>query len=174
MRTQPGAELLQALQARGWMIAHSDSAEPLLPPDLQQRYPRLPAELTAFLETIDSCANAEETVWFLCREDYRLRDAERFRWNEFELMILEDADADAQERVRRFWDRHFPFLLCVHSDYDYLALSLDEKSFGAIVHGCGPVFEETTQVASSFTEFLTLFRKYATGDRDDYPLSYFV
>jgi hypothetical protein len=53
-------------------------------------------------------------------------------------------------------------------------VSLDEKSFGAIVHGCGPEFEETSPVAASFTEFLTLFKNFATGDRNEYPLSFFV
>src|SRR6185436_11197510 len=66
---QLGAELLAALQQKGWNTERSATTEPLLPPDVQARYPRLPAELTSFLSAIESCANAEENVWFLCRED---------------------------------------------------------------------------------------------------------
>jgi len=172
---QLGTDLLAALQERGWSVQRSAATEPLLPPPVRARYPRLPAELTTFLAAIESCANAEETVWFLCREDYRRPDGEAFRWNEFELMILEgEEDAAAQQQVRGFWDRHFPFMLAVHSDYDYLAVSLDERSYGQIVHGCGPAFEETSLVAPSFAEFLAVFRETAAGQRDDYPLSYFV
>ena len=171
---RPGAELLGVLQARGWKIQHSTSQEPLLPPDLQRRYPLVPPEVTGFLQTMESCTNAEETVWFLCREDYRRSDEQSFRWNEFELMCLETEDSEKQERVRGFWDMHLPFMLCVHSDYDYLAVSLHKESYGEIVHGCGPEFEETGSVAPSFAQFLTLFRTTAEGGRDDYPLSYFL
>ena len=166
---QLGADLLRALQARGWRTQYITSREPLLAPDVQQRYPRVPVELTGFLQTLESCTNAEENVWFLCREDCRRSDAQSFRWNEFELMCLEAADNSERERVRGFCDRHFPFMLCVHSDYDYLAVSRDEQSYGEIVHGFGPAFEETTSVARSFTEFLTMLRVTAEGRRDDGP-----
>jgi SMI1/KNR4 family protein SUKH-1 len=172
--SQVGVDLLSALQARGWSIQRSDSSESLLPAELRERYPRLPSELIEFLQAMDSCANADETAWFLCREDYRRADGETFRWNEFELMCLEDNDADAQKRIRSFWDLHFPIMLCVHSDYDYLAVSLDGPTYGQIVHGCGPDFEETTTVAGSFAEFLAMLKDSALGRRDDYPLSMFL
>ena len=172
---QRGAELLAALQEKGWSVRPNAATEPLLPPPVQARYPRLPDELTSFLAALEACVNAEETVWFLCREDYRRADADAFRWNEFELMTLEgEEDVALQQQVRGFWDRHFPFMLAVHSDYDYLAVSLDEQSYGAIVHGCGPSFDETSLVAPSFAAFLPLLRETATGQRDEYPLSYFV
>jgi hypothetical protein len=123
---QLGADLLAVLQQKGWNTQRSTATEPLLPPDVQARYPRLPAELTGFLSAIESCVNAEETVWFLSREDYRRTDGDAFRWNEFELMTLEgEEDVALRQEVRGFWDRHFPFMLAVHSDYDYLAVSLD-------------------------------------------------
>src|SRR5690242_3674984 len=172
--TQIGAGLLRLLQARGWSIQRSSSQEPLLPLQLQQRYPQLPVELTGFLQSLESCVNADENVWFLCREDYRRTDEQGFRWNEFELMSLEMNDGTEQERVRRFWNLHFPFMLCVHSDYDYLAVSLDPQSYGQIVHGCGPDFEEIALVAPSFTQFVTMLEATAAGRRDDYPLSLFL
>ena len=172
--SQLGADLLNALDTRGWSIQRSDSSEFLLPPDLRERYPQLPAEVIEFLQAMESCVNADETVWFLCREDYRRTDDQSFRWNEFELICLENDDANARERIRRFWDLHFPIMLCVHSDYDYLAVSLETQTYGQIVHGCGPEFEETTVVAGTFTEFLTMFTETALGHRDDYPLSMFL
>jgi hypothetical protein len=57
-----GDELLAVLEQRGWHIQKSDGNEPLLPPDVEARYPRLPVALTAFLERLESCTNADETV----------------------------------------------------------------------------------------------------------------
>ncbi len=170
---QLGADLIAALEARGWTFRRATSREPLLPPEVNRRYPRVPAELVAFLEGLDSGVNADETVWFLCREDFRRTDDQAFRWDEFERMVLEHASPEVQQRTRQFWDRHLPFMLCVHSDYDYLAVDLDARAYGAIVHGCGPEFEETSPVAASFEQFLKIFKDAVAASRDDYPLGFF-
>jgi len=52
--------------------------------------------------------------------------------------------------------------------------ALDERSYGQVVHGCGPEFEETSVVAPSFAQFLTLLREEAVGGGAIYPLSYFI
>lgn len=174
MDTQLGADLLAALERKGWTVRRAAASSPLLPPALQQRYPRVPAEIAGFLEALESCVNAEETIWFLCPGDY-LAGPEAFRWNEFELMGLEAADDPAErEKIRRFWDQHLPIMLAVHSDYDYIAVSLAEKTCGRIVHGRGDDFEDPSPVAASFAEFLGLLRDEATGVTDRYPLSCFV
>jgi hypothetical protein len=170
---QVGDELLKALKDKGWNVQTSQSREPLLPPDLQRRYPKLPAELTEFLEQIATCENDSGDIWFLCPDDFRRTGSDAFRWNEMELMMLETGDAEQQARTREFWNRHLPFMLATHSDYDYLAVSLDERSYGAIVHGSDEL-EEPSLVAPSFAEFLTLLRDTATGRLDDYPLTSFV
>jgi hypothetical protein len=171
-----GEDLLLVLQDRGWRIERSASREPLLPVEVARRYPRLPVELTRFLERIESCVNVDENVWFLCRADYRRTDEQGFRWDEFERMSLEAASGDLewQAQVRSFWNRHFPFMMAVHSDYDYLAVNLEERSYGAVVHGSGPEFEETSIVAASFAQFTTLLRETAAGHSDEYPLSSFL
>ena len=143
---QLGADVLKELEARGWKIERSTSREPLLPAEISRRYPRIPGELIGFLEM-----------------------------NEFELMSLDqDDDVEWKTQVRGFWDRHFPFMLAVHSDYDYLAVSLDGRSYGEVVHGCGDDFLQPSAIAPSFAEFLTLFREFVASRRDDYPLGVFV
>jgi hypothetical protein len=167
-------DLLAALEKKGWTIRRSAAPEPLLPPPLRERYPRLPADLTGFLEALESCVSAEETVWFLCPGDYRV-GPEAFRWNEYELMSLETTDDPGEQKeIRRFWDLHLPFMLAVHSDYDYMAVSLAEETYGQIVHGCGDDFEAPSPVAASFAEFLSLLKEEAAGATDGYPLSYFL
>src|SRR5207248_10143965 len=83
------ADLPAALEKKGWTIRRSAAAEPLLPPPLRARYPRLPADLTSFLEALESGENGKENIWFLCPGDCRTDPApEAFRWNEYELMGL--------------------------------------------------------------------------------------
>lgn len=79
-----------------------------------------------------------------------------------------------QAQIRGFWDRHFPFMPAVHSDYDYLAVSLEGQSYGEIMHGFAPEFEAASMVAPSFKEFLALFKLAAAEEREDYPLSLFL
>ncbi len=171
-----GEELLIVLQERGWGIERSASGEPLLPPPVLRRYPRLPLELTRFLEGLEACVNRDQNAWFLCREDYRRTDEQSYRWNENELMSLDAAGGDPvwQAQIRGFWDRHFPFMMAVHSDYDYLAVSLEDQSYGGIVHGFCPESEEASMVAPSFTEFLALFKLAASEEKGAYPLSLFL
>lgn len=168
-----GENLLEILDMRGWIIGRSVTDAPLLPPPLVHRYPRLPEDLISFLGSIETCTNAAEDIWFLTRADYQRTDDSAFRWNEFELMSLE-GDGGAAAQIRQFWDLHFPFMLAVHSDYDYLAVCLDPPVYGQVVHGCGPSFEETSLVADSFAQFMSLFAREAAGDQPAYPLSCFV
>lgn len=171
---QLGADLLKVLRDKGWDVQLSDSREPLFPADVRRRYPRVPVELTDFLERIETCVNADENIWFLCRSDFRRTDAQSFRWNEFELMSLETDNIEWQAQARKFWDLHLPFMLATHSDYAYLAVRLDERSYGEVVHGYGLELEEPSVVAPSFAQFLTLFSETVVGHRADYPLIDFV
>jgi hypothetical protein len=171
-----GEDLLRALEGLGWQVRRSASPEPLLPASIQQRYSCLPKELTQFLSGLDLCTNKEQTVWFMTREDYAETDPAKFEWDFCESLSLESAesDAEAQVKIRSFWDRHFPFMLAVHSDYDYLAISLAERSYGEIVHGSELYFESPTTVAPSFLEFLIIFKGVAEGKEDEGLLSFFL
>jgi hypothetical protein len=65
-------------------------------------------------------------------------------------------------------------MLAVRSDYDYLAIDLNERSYGRVVHGCGDDFEAPSPLAASFEEFVTVFKEAADNRRDEYPLGYFL
>lgn len=103
-------------------------------------------------------------------------DSSAIRWNEYEHMTLETynegermgfkkyaEDPAYREGTKAFWDSHFPFMLAVHSDYDYLAVRLTPKGFGSVVHGHSPSWEEPQPVADSFGAFLQAF-VIAAGD----------
>lgn len=111
----------------------------------------------------------------MTHNDYDQNRDGHFRWNEHELMCLDAAGGDNEEmdRIRAFWDRHFPFMFAVHSDYDYLAVDLNPEVYGQIVHGYMPEPEQTSLVARSFSEFVLTFME-AFRNNPKYPLSLFI
>lgn len=148
------AEMIAGLRQRGWTIEASGT-DLLLPADLSARYSRLPELLVTFLSGLSLCANHDQTIWFLCPPDYHGRADSAFRWNEFEQLSLTAAEGDsrATEKIRAFWDHHFPFMLSVRSGYEFFAVCTSSEHFGAVVQGGEPEFEEVSTVAGSFSEF---------------------
>lgn len=167
--------LLATLLRCDWNVVRRKLHEDLLPLELQKRYSRLPTEIECFLAELELCHNSNNTVWFLTRDNYYPTSAGRFRWNEHELMSFDAADGNKEERIRirAFWDRHFPFMFAVHSDYDYLAVDLSPETYGHIVHGYMPEPEQISLVAHSFAEFVELFVRALCG-KAEYPLSCFI
>jgi hypothetical protein len=165
--------LLEALGRRGWTVRHAARPRELLSPAISGRYVGLPNEVRTFLSAIDACCSPDQTAWFLTADDYARTNGPALRWNEIEMMGLEaaDGDPDWQREVTAFWDRHFPVMLAVHSDYDYLAVSLDS---GAVVHGHAPEWAETSPVAGSFPEFLRALEAEAAAMQAKYPLALFL
>jgi len=145
----------------------------LLPAPVAARYPALPTEVVAFLAAIELCGSADQTVWLFTAEDYARTDESGFGWNECELMALNAAVGDPswQAEIAAFWNDHFPFMLAVHSDYDYLAVRVSD---GAVVHGCAPESESPTQVTSSFGQFIEQFQSQAMAATAQWPFSLFM
>ena len=139
----------------GWNVITENNGIEKLPKTITDRY-NIPKEYKTFLENIKICTNAEENIWFFCIADY-LRDEENaFKWNEFELISLEAANADNDqkwiEEIKEFWDKHFPIIFNVKGEYEYYAINTKTKE---IVNGYEPMFEESGEVvANNFEELL--------------------
>src|SRR5690349_1461325 len=144
--------LLDSLRRVGWTVRMAEPPHALLPADVAARYAGMPEEAPSFLAMLDACYSGDETTWFLTANEYALAKEGGLRWNECELMAMSAAAGDAtwQSEIRAFWDRHFPFMLAVHSDYDYLAVRVDD---GAVVHGYAPEWESPAVITHSFSEF---------------------
>lgn len=165
---EAGSELLDVLASSGWKVKRRTKRVPLLPPNVLRRYSNVPAEVVAFLEDLEECTDPSDQIWAFTAEQYRCVEGPGFRWNECELMSLNAADADKdprwRSRIEAFWDVHFPFMVAVHSDYDYLAIRLDPGGYGQVMHGYAPEFEEADKVADTFGEFLRMYaRAIRTG-----------
>ncbi|WP_157000489.1 hypothetical protein [Leucobacter komagatae] len=110
-----------------------------------------PESVIRWVSSFSLLSNADDTVWFLAREDYSPKPDSAFKWNELEQLSLQAASTDDETAaVSSFWKRHFPILLSVRHGYEYLAVRED----GAVVHGAEPEFEEASVVFSHFDELL--------------------
>jgi hypothetical protein len=165
---------LGRLRLLGWQVKQQPVVE--LPAPILARYPALPAEASQFAGSLVVCHNANQTAWFLTPEDYaRTPGGKGFAWNEFERMALESAETpEEQRRVELFWDAHFPLMLAVHSDYDYLAVRVSGEAVGSIVHGFAPYWEEPTPVAPDFLTFLETFSEAAQAAEPLWPYKLFL
>jgi hypothetical protein len=147
--------LIQVLAENGWKVKTMDTAF-LLPSNLTDRYPELPAEIVKILSGIDDCISLDDKSWLLCLPDYQGNRDTEFLWNEFECRSLEAAkgDKDWEMEIVDIWNNHFPVSISVRDGYEYAAISLAPISYGKIVAGREPEYEETTFVAANFRGFV--------------------
>lgn len=175
MTEQSLQEYLEALTSKGWRVElWAGATPPALDSSFTQRYPRIPAEYLEFLQRVKRCVNAEETVWFLCLDDYNNTSDSGWAWNEMEKIDLEGAeDEKTKAEIVEFWNRHMPFMISVGGEYAYLAFRVSEEQFGAVVEGW-EVLTETRDRAASFEEFIRLHSAAVKGDVGDTMLFDFV
>ena len=107
--------------------------------------------LAAWGASFGELSSADQTVWFLSREDYNV-SGEPFAWDEFRRISIEAAVSEPERHeIAAFWREHVPILLGVAGDYWYLAV----RSDGVVVSGREPEFEATDQIAPDFRVLLT-------------------
>jgi hypothetical protein len=159
-----------AARGRGWRVKLRETSKSLdLPADLRARFASAPPEYLPFLQAVAEAHDASESVWFWCEADLRRDDPSGFRWNDVETMSLEGVTDDVERRaIVSFWDRHFPIMMAVHRDYDFLALSLSGSDAGSIVHGFAPEWEPE-RVAASFDDWLALLTGALRGSEPTEP-----
>ena len=145
------------LEKDGWKVVRQGASPAGLPAHLTHRYHDLPAEWAGFAGRIRVCANADETTWFLCANDFEEQSGDAFRWDELERIslqaALDDKDAAWQSAIESFWNDHLPICLSVADGYGYYAIRMSD---GAVVQGSEPEFEETAEAAPSFAQFLEM------------------
>jgi len=103
-----------------WMVRrHRDEAG--IPAAISSRYRNVPEEYLCFLRKAAFLGTSDETEWFNCASDFEGTSKLAFRWDEFERISLQAADADDvwQSTIRQFWDRNLPVFMSVKNDYAY-------------------------------------------------------
>ena len=174
MTDQSLQEYLDLLRSKGWRVELWVDAPPALDASIGDRYPRIPGDYLNFLQRVKSCVNADETVWFLCLDEYNNESDSAWGWNEMEKTAL-DGTVDETERrgIIEFWIRHLPFMYSVGGEYGYLAFRVGAEPFGSVVEGYEDLSEASDSCAS-FEEFVSLHSAAVQGDFGDTTLFDFV
>ena len=141
------------MKENGWNIEWNEIKGNYLPETITNRYRNIPKQWLEFISSIKRLVSADETMWFLCAEDFTAKSNEAFQWNEWELISLGSAEGDAewQNEISQFWDNHLPIVMSLRGSYSYYAIAIKD---GSIVHGSEPEFEECEIVADSFMDFM--------------------
>lgn len=174
MTDQSLSEYLDLLQSKGWRVELWEDAPPALDASFVDRYSRIPADYLKFLQQVKSCVNADETVWFLCINDYNNQSDSAWAWNEMEKTAL-DGTVDETERrgIVEFWNRHLPFMYSVGGEYGYLAFRVGAEPFGSVVEGYEDLSHASDSCAS-FEEFVRLHSAAVQGEFGDTTLFDYV
>jgi len=163
----------EKLENIGFIVGTNQSDK--LSQAISDRYPNLPKNYMDFLSEFKTCVTQDEKSWFNTIDDFNGTTDSAFRWNEFEIMMLEVYEDEAGKEIRAeetgrvitFWDKHIPFIMSCKNFYSYFAICLLADSYGQIVYGSEPEFEETETVANDFADFMsqltgkTLDKKYS-------------
>lgn len=140
------------MKENGWNVELYENQSTYLPATIATRYTNIPKQWLEFIETVKYMMNSDETMWFLCANDFDMQSDEAFQWNEWEKISLESAKGDKEweSEIKSFWDNHLPIIMSVKGHYSYYAVSMED---GSVVKGAEPEFEECEVVATSFIEF---------------------
>jgi hypothetical protein len=142
---------------------------PAKPSCIAERYPSLQAEVIDVLSQATRCSSRDEQSWLLTLQAFQASPLQGFRWNLYEMMAHDAATTDGErDTITRFWDEHFPFLLSVRADYDYLAVRLSD---GCVVHACAPEWELPSVLEPSFGAFVERVIGAVASGELQYPLS---
>ncbi len=154
------SDIANSLRAVGWAVREQQGGESL-PRICAERYPWLPGDVVAFLTGFETVVSPAQTAWLTTRAEILGESDSAFCWDQWEQDSLSAATGDAawQRSIRCFWDTHFPIMISVKSGYAYAAIREDQS----IVAGEEPEFEETEEIAESFSGFLRRIADRSSG-----------
>jgi hypothetical protein len=152
--SMPNSDVIErfkrTLHAHGWECDGSIVHEPGWP--LAGRYGFMSNDYVNFLSSFASLVRSDQGAWFLSKDDYLGKSGSAHRWNQVEVDCLSGSNNDLtwQAEIRSFWDKHCPIGLQVVGRYSYVAIRQD----AVVVIGAEPEYENTNELAPSFSEFL--------------------
>ena len=168
-------DFLIRLEQSGWVIVPNSAKTPRLHEISVEKLKFAGGNFEKLITSYFSCSNLSDDVWFLSWADFSGESDSSFLWNEFEIQSLDAAMNELQRnQVTKFWSQHIPFLISVRSGYSYIAISIEESTFGKIVLGNEPEYEETIMLSDSLEDFFKLCSDSIGGQISDPRLAQFV
>lgn len=89
-------DFINWLEQNDWKFELKRDGSFSLPGEILKRYKNFPREYLRFIQVFKKCVSSDETIWFLCENDYRNLGSD-FKWNEFEIIGLEAAREDCDK-----------------------------------------------------------------------------
>lgn len=151
------------LKANNWHFEINKEIDFQSDIEVLKEYKNIPQEFLDFLKFYKSVLSKDEKTWFLCLDEYNDNSEYAYKWNEFELISLDAAsgDEDWENEIKNWWKNKLPIIMSVKDSYSFYAI--DMLNNNCIVKGEEPEFEETTVIANSFVEFLTMLETGKLG-----------
>lgn len=141
-----------------WTVERRNDTEAIFSEKVNERYPLAKkCDCFKFINFFDKCISADQQTWFLCEREYNKESTEtEFGWNDMELMGLSATEDDQEEyeKIKSWWNDYLPIVFSTRDGYSHFSISLHKNSFGQIVEGYEPMFEDVLVVANSLEEFL--------------------
>lgn len=171
--------LIGALERKHWKVSHTQNKKVSFGIDLRSRYKVIPEDFLLFLSRVESCVDPTGKIWFLTKDDYNEKLNKPLAWNFCESLSLEAAKADnnldEEVRVKRFWSHFLPIALSAKAEFVYLAIGVHPSTFGQIVYGIEPEFEESAEViCKSFSQLCNQYADMCDGKLHSYELEDFM
>ena len=156
-------DFLLKLSMNDWIV-NRESVNPTdveINPEALDRINKAPKEFLDFILSFTSCANEEDTIWFLSYKDYIDDEDIAFPWNEFQNQSIDSADSDNEllEEINTYWGSHIPFLMSVEDGYSYISICISHENYGKIFMGREPEYEDSSCIAENLSSFWESFLK---------------
>lgn len=150
--TQENIKRITTLAEHGWEVS-DNTLHSKIPASVLNRYSWVSRDIIGALSYFSVVANPSDTAWLLTASDYCGEADSEFHWNQWEIDSLDASEQDEvwRRKIIEFWDDHFPIMLSVKSGYAYFAIRREDR---LIVCGEEPEYEETTEIAFTFDNFI--------------------
>jgi hypothetical protein len=143
----------------GWRLKRCETRVSI-PPQVAARYPRIPTDYLAFIETTERAVSPDEKAWIVTSSVFHGATDIAYAWNEWESQSLEACSDDESlaEDIKHFWDIHCTLIMSVNSGYSFLALNTETLQ---VVQGEEPEYEDASVIAATLDD---LFQYVTSGD----------
>ena len=142
------------------IILAKDSINDLSDNNLLKKY-NISDSYKIFLENVRMCINEEETIWFLCINDYLEDSRSSFIWDEYKDFAFKYSyDEEEKEEIEYYFNTIVPIFFetegrnVISGNFNYFGINIETDE---IVAGSGlefTVFEDLKIIADNFEMFL--------------------
>jgi hypothetical protein len=143
-------EFIRWAKNNGWKINVTDTKTGDLPFDIMKKY-NIPDDYKTFLETVEVCQKADNSIWFVCGS-LLLVNSNMFRWDDLGPAGLKETNEDVKtnNQTLKYLKKYFPIIFNAKTGCIFLIHQKDNK----ILKSNGVEFDKGEIVSDNFEELL--------------------